>query len=100
MPPRFRKVLKLAQSYVGKDALTQAELLRVAALDFRAPDVQAYLAQAFPAPAAAAAASSVAPSTPGAASGPGTRSYSAPTRACATATPRSWAGSTCLPSRN
>jgi integrase len=50
VPPRFRKVLKLAQSYVGKDALTQAELLRVAALDFRAPDVQAYLAQAFPEP--------------------------------------------------
>ena len=50
VPPRFRKVLKLAPSYVGKDALTQAELLRVAALDFRAPDVQAYLVEAFPEP--------------------------------------------------
>lgn len=50
VPPRFRKVLKLAQSYVGKDALTQAELLRVAALDFTAPDVQDYLAAAFPEP--------------------------------------------------
>jgi integrase len=50
VPPRFRKVLKLAPSYVGIDALTQAELLRVASLDFTAPDVEAYLAEAFPEP--------------------------------------------------
>jgi integrase len=48
VPPKFRKVLKLAQSYVGKEALTQAELLRVAAIDFADPAVLAYLAAAFP----------------------------------------------------
>ena len=51
VPPRFRKVLRLAPSYVGKEALTQAELLRVAAIDFQAPATQAYLAAAFPEPA-------------------------------------------------
>jgi integrase len=50
VPARISKVLRLAQSYVGKEALTQAELLRVAA-----PDVQAYLASAFPEPPAKAA---------------------------------------------
>jgi integrase len=50
VPPKFRKVLKLAQSYVGKEALTQAELLRVAAIDFTSPAVQDYMAQAFPEP--------------------------------------------------
>jgi integrase len=50
VPPKFRKTLRLAPSYVGKEALTQAELLRVAAIDFAAPDVQAYLAAAFPEP--------------------------------------------------
>ena len=48
VPAHFRKVLRLAPSYVGKEALTQAELLRVAALDFAAPATQAYLAAAFP----------------------------------------------------
>jgi integrase len=52
VPARISKVLRLAQSYVGKEALTQAELLRVAA-----PDVQAYLASAFPEPPAKAAGS-------------------------------------------
>ena len=50
VPPRFRKVLKLAQSYVGTEALTQDELLRVAAIDFTSPTVQGYLAGAFPEP--------------------------------------------------
>lgn len=40
----------MAPSYVGKDALTQDELLRVAALDFSSPLVQGYLAVAFPEP--------------------------------------------------
>lgn len=50
VPPHFRRVLRLAPSYVGKDALTQEELLHVAAIDFASPAVQAYLAQAFPEP--------------------------------------------------
>jgi integrase len=50
VPPRFRKTLRLAPSYVGIDALTQAELLRVAAIDFASPGVQDYLAAAFPEP--------------------------------------------------
>ena len=48
VPPKFRKVLKLAPSYVGIDALSQDELLRVAAIDFTAPDVLAYLTGVFP----------------------------------------------------
>jgi hypothetical protein len=50
VPQHFRKTLQLAQSYVGKDALTQDELLSIAAIDFRSPAVQAYLATAFPEP--------------------------------------------------
>jgi integrase len=57
VPPRFRKVLRLAPSYVGKEALTQDELLRVAALDFSSPLVQGYLAGAFPEPPPKAAGS-------------------------------------------
>jgi integrase len=57
VPSNFRKTLKLAQTYVGKDTLTQEELLRVAAIDFQAPTVQAYLAAAFPEPPAKAAGS-------------------------------------------
>ncbi len=50
VPPQFRKTLRLAPSYVGIDALTQAELLRVAALDFTDPAVLAHPATAFPEP--------------------------------------------------
>jgi integrase len=57
VPARISKVLRLAQSYVGVEALTQAELLRVAAIDFTLPTVQAYLATAFPEPPAKAAGS-------------------------------------------
>ncbi|MGI4865839.1 MAG: phage integrase SAM-like domain-containing protein [Janthinobacterium lividum] len=57
VPARISKVLRLAQSYVGVEALTQAELLRIAALDFSAPTVQAYLASTFPEPPAKAAGS-------------------------------------------
>jgi integrase len=57
VPARISKVLRLAQSYVGVEALTQAELLRVAAIDFSLPTVQAYLATAFPEPPAKAAGS-------------------------------------------
>jgi integrase len=57
VPARISKVLRLAQSYVGIEALTQAELLRVAAIDFTLPTVQAYLATAFPEPPAKAAGS-------------------------------------------
>jgi hypothetical protein len=39
VPPRITKVLRLASSYVGVEALTQAELLRIAALDFTLPTV-------------------------------------------------------------
>ncbi|GAB3639350.1 hypothetical protein GCM10027422_49410 [Hymenobacter arcticus] len=52
VPPRFRKTLRLAPSYVGIDALTQAELLRVAALDFASPAVLTYLSGIFPEPPA------------------------------------------------
>ena len=41
VPGGFRKVLRLAPSSVGKDALTQDELLAIAAIDFTAPDVLA-----------------------------------------------------------
>ncbi|MGI4759574.1 MAG: hypothetical protein ACRYF0_02620 [Janthinobacterium lividum] len=54
VPPKFRKTLRLAPSYVGIDALTQAELLRVAAIDFTASGVLAYLAGVFPEPPARA----------------------------------------------
>ena len=47
MPPLFRRTLRLAPSYAGKEALTQDELLRVAAIDFQAPAVRRYLAAAF-----------------------------------------------------
>ena len=57
MPARISKVLRLASSYVGVEALTQAELLRIAAIDFSAPVVQAYLATAFPEPPAKVAGS-------------------------------------------
>jgi integrase len=57
VPARISKVLRLAQSYVGIEALTQAELLRVAAIDFTLPTVQAYLTTAFPEPPAKAAGS-------------------------------------------
>jgi integrase len=57
VPARISKVLRLAQSYVGIEALTQAELLRVATIDFTLPTVQAYLATAFPEPPAKAAGS-------------------------------------------
>jgi integrase len=50
VPGGFRKVLRLAPSYVGKDALTQDELLAIAAIDFQAPAVLAHLAAAFPEP--------------------------------------------------
>jgi integrase len=50
VPARISKVLRLAQSYVGVEALTQAELLRIAAIDFTLPTVQAYLASSFPEP--------------------------------------------------
>jgi integrase len=50
VPPQFRKTLRLAPSYVGKDALTQEELLQIAAINFASPQVQAYLAVAFPEP--------------------------------------------------
>ena len=50
VPERFRKVLKLAPSYVGVDALTQDEVLRIAAIDFQAPATRTYLASAFPEP--------------------------------------------------
>ena len=50
VPERFRKVLRLAPSYVGVDALTQDEVLRIAAIDFTAPATRAYLASAFPEP--------------------------------------------------
>ena len=50
VPPHFRKTLRLAPSYVGKDALTQEELLQIAAIDFTSPQVQTYLAAAFPEP--------------------------------------------------
>jgi integrase len=57
VPPRITKVLRLASSYVGVEALTQAELLRIAAIDFTLPTVQAYLATTFPEPPAKAAGS-------------------------------------------
>nr|WP_236018551.1 phage integrase SAM-like domain-containing protein [Hymenobacter sp. BT559] len=50
VPPHFRKTLRLAPSYVGKDALTQEELMQIAAIDFASSQVQTYLAAAFPEP--------------------------------------------------
>lgn len=50
IPPHFRKTLRLAPSYVGKDALTQEELLQIAVIDFASPQVQDYLTAAFPEP--------------------------------------------------
>jgi integrase len=43
-------VLRLPPSCVGKNALTQDELLAIAALDFTAPEVLAHLSAAFPEP--------------------------------------------------
>lgn len=50
VPAGFRKVLRLSPSYVGKDALTQDELLAIAAIDFASPAVQQHLSLAFPEP--------------------------------------------------
>lgn len=100
VPGGFRKVLKLAQSYVdvGKEALTQDELLRVAAIDLADPTVQQHLAAAFPEPPPR--------------SGRGEFSSTEYAQRCqwtrdtfllcayATAMPRSWASSMSLPSRN
>jgi hypothetical protein len=103
VPPLFRRTLRLEPSYVGKEALTQDELLRVSALDFVSPRVKQYLAQAFPEPpySPPKGATRFHPlSTCSGPSGPATCFCSAPTRAFGTATPGIWAGSTFSRSKN